>query len=226
MRSFQIKVKDTALDIELRHVAENPKISAIEVYADPSIEAVDPVTTTKDIPVTTTTIAVITTLPPVVTVAPKAVYRINCGGSVYVDSNGNTWSGDDFFTGGDIFGVDTPVLGTKDSTLFQTERYGLPEEGLITYALTLPNGKYTVRLYLAEIFVFNDFAGLRAFNVAVEGKSVLTAYDIVADVGFNTAVIQEFKTTVADGDLSVVFSYVNDATKDGPKIGAIEVLTA
>lgn len=231
-RAFQVKVKDGILNLEMAHVTENPKISAIEVYADPSLgdvtTTIPEISSTSTAATTTdaTTAASTTTPSPVITDAPEAVLRINCGGSVFTDSNGNVWSGDDFFTGGDIFDVATPVQGTKDSLLFQTERYGIADAGLFSYSLNVPNGKYTVRLYFAEIFVFNDFAGLRQFDVTIEGQKVLAAYDIVADVGFNTAVIKEFPVTVTGGDLAIVFSFTTNPTMDGPKIGAIEVLEA
>jgi hypothetical protein len=77
----------------------------------------------------------------------KASVRIRAGGGSYKDSLGNQWSGDTLFSGGGFFSVTTPVKGTPDPTLYQSERYGS-----FSYRIPLRNGLYTLRLHFAELW--------------------------------------------------------------------------
>src|SRR5207248_3308467 len=96
------------------------------------------------------------------------------------------------------------------------ERYGKT----FSYAVSVPNGTYSVTLKFAEIYW--TAAGRRVFNVAINGKTVLTNFDILAQPGAapNTALDKNFSTTVTNGTLSIVFTTV----ADNAQINAIEVV--
>lgn len=147
-------------------------------------------------------------------------YRINCGEPTltYTDSTGDIWSADFGFDSGGVFSVSDPIAGTADETLFQTLRFSF---GTTVYSLPLPSDDYRVRLSFAEIF--HPGAGLRIFDVSLEGAIVLNDYDIADPVGAFTATIEEFTATVADGSLEITIAA---DVLDLPTINAIEVFVA
>lgn len=147
---------------------------------------------------------------------PPLHLRINAGGPTYT-YEGITWNADQYFTGGSTYSDNTPIAGTTNDQLYQSERYGN-----ITYAIPVPVGGYTVKLHFAEIFY--TVPGARIFNVNVEnGQGVLNNYDIVAaDAGNGfTAHVEEFtNVNVNDGFLNI--SLIN--VQDNAKISGIEVI--
>ena len=62
----------------------------------------------------------------------------------YYSDDSRWWSPDNYFEGGRIASYSTPVTGTDDPELFETERWGN-----FTYAIPVPAGKYTLTLYFA-----------------------------------------------------------------------------
>src|SRR3569833_4485284 len=75
-----------------------------------------------------------------------------------------------------------------------------------TYTLTgyTANTAYTVRLHFVELSF--AAAGQRTFNVAINGTSVLSNFDIFAQVGQNHALVKEFAVTAnASGQIVVAF---------------------
>jgi rhamnogalacturonyl hydrolase YesR len=102
--------------------------------------------------------------------------------------------------------------------IYQGERYGS------SFSYTLPNltcGKaYTVRLHFAETYYTSP--GGREFNVLINGKQVLTNFDIVeaAGAGFK-ANIQTFTATASSqGSITIEFT---QGLADWPKVSAIEI---
>jgi GH43 family beta-xylosidase len=86
-----------------------------------------------------------------------------------------------------------------------------------------PNKNYLVRLHFAEIHY--NAAGQRSFHVELNGKRVLTNYDVLADAGAaNKAVVKEFVTTSdAFGHIQVAF--LSGTIADGnPIVNGLEVL--
>jgi hypothetical protein len=146
------------------------------------------------------------------------VYRINCGSS----SAASPFAADQYASGGTqhtvtntiaIIGITNPA----PQAVYQSERYGN-----LTY--TLPSltasATYTVRLHFAELY--QTAAGKRVFNVAINGATVLSNFDIYASAGGNyKALVREFTTTAnASGQIVVTFTTVTD----NASIGGIEIL--
>lgn len=96
--------------------------------------------------------------------------------------------------------------------------------GVMTY--TIPgfannSTGHTVRLHFAEIYF--PTAGQRQFNVAINGKSVLTNFDIVKIAGGeNIANIQTFPGITANGSGQIVISFTNGAVNQ-PEVSGIDV---
>jgi hypothetical protein len=93
------------------------------------------------------------------------------------------------------------------------------------FSYTIPGltagGHYTVRLHFAELTW--TAAGQRKFNVAINGTSVLSGFDIFAAAGAqNKAVVEQF-TAVANTAGQIVISFTQ-AGADNPEVNGIEVL--
>jgi hypothetical protein len=141
---------------------------------------------------------------------------VNCGGNGYTDSQGRVWSADYGYSGGYAYGTSSWVSGTSDPTLYQTERYS---NGSFTYQFSVPNGNYTVNLKFADIFF--KLPGLRIFNVTLNGSTVLSNFDIVAQTGGgNIATDRQFIANVTNGQISLQFQGV----LQNPKVNAIEII--
>src|SRR6185436_1225636 len=72
---------------------------------------------------------------------------------------------------GKVTKTESPIAGTADQTVYQSAR-----EGDFTYSAQLRAGRsYTVKLHLAEIA---RKVKKRIFNVSVNGRPVLTRFEI------------------------------------------------
>ncbi len=145
-------------------------------------------------------------------------YRIDCGSS----SGASPFTADQYGSGGtlrtvtnaiDLSGVTNPA----PQAVYQSERYGAS-----TY--TIPNltagTQYTVRLHFAELY--QTASGARVFNVAINGTTVLSNFDIYAQVGARfKAIVREF-TTVANGSGQIVVALTT--VKDNATIAGIEII--
>jgi hypothetical protein len=147
---------------------------------------------------------------------PTTVYQINCGGSA-----SSPYTADQYYSGGTARTVTnsintTGVTNPAPQAVYQAERYGT-----VTY--TLPSltagASYTVRLHFAELYW--TASGKRKFNVAINGTTVLSNYDIYAATGARyKAVVNEFTATAnTSGQIVINFTTVTDnATIEGIQI--------
>ena len=154
------------------------------------------------------------------TPAPSSfVLRINAGGGPYLDLQARQWSADTGYNTGSSGATSSPIAGTADDPLYQSERWDASAAPELAYSFAVPNGAYTVNLHFAEISSWAASVG-RRFDVTIEGQLVLDDFDINAQVGTFTALVRSFNVTVSDGQLNIVFTHV----AENPKISAIEVL--
>ncbi len=93
-----------------------------------------------------------------------------------------------------------PVANTSDPDLYVSQRYGT-----FAYALPVANGRYQVRVYLAEA-ASNRQAAERRFDIAAEGRPFAADLDLAKQPGPRTAHLVEQTVTVADGTLNLAFS--------------------
>ncbi len=151
--------------------------------------------------------------------------RIRCGYTkpIFRDQAGNLWMGDRFFDGGDPTEVPGQhIAATRNAQLYTTYR-----SGTFSYKIPLPPGSYELRLHFAET-TYGPAAPLgggensRVFDVHMNGKPLLTQFDIEADAGESTADVRVFKDVhpSADGFLHLDFIGVLGL----PLVNAIEVL--
>ena len=118
--------------------------------------------------------------------------------------------------------VDTSASGAAPPAVYQSERYGQD----FAYHFAVPTDrKYHVRLHFAE--VFDDGAGRRIENIELNGKPVLTNFDIfVAAGGMNKAVVKEFHDVAPNSEGSIVIRISSPTTSPdrNAKISGIEVM--
>lgn len=152
--------------------------------------------------------------------------RILAGASKsYVDRAGKLWTADAYFSGG------TPVRSsvqhiwrTQDLTIYRTSR-----QGDFTYDIPLKPGTYELHLHFAETFygpedVGGGGEGSRIMAVSMNGKPLLSGFDVLADSGAGRTADVKVLTDVApasDGKLHLGFSSVNGGRA---MVSAIEVL--
>ncbi|MEJ8842901.1 malectin domain-containing carbohydrate-binding protein [Lacibacter sp. H375] len=154
-------------------------------------------------------------------------YRINCGGPDYTDENGNLWKGDrqlekgvsghgslswsDDFEGMPSFFASqrrtfSPIKNSKDWKLFQSFRYGKDK---LKFEFDLEDGEYLVELYFIEPWLGIgggiNAKDMRLFDIAINGKIVLTDLDIWSEVGINAAIKKTVEAKVSGGKMIISF---------------------
>ena len=217
-----IAVTDGSLNINFPSAsADNPTIAGIEIFSgSPAATATATRTPTATLTRTPTPTPTPTALP------STTVYRIDCGGSGGTFS-GVSWAADAYFTGGVVSNLPNPIANTTDDGLYTTQRSTSADNLGFSYALPVTNGTYTVRLHFAELYWVGGAnrgtpgVGKRVFNVQLEGTTVLTNYDITAQVGALAADIRTFTVTVTDGTLNINFP---TASVNRPTLAALEVI--
>jgi glucose/arabinose dehydrogenase/uncharacterized protein involved in tolerance to divalent cations len=208
-KSFTTIVRDGKLTIELRHVIENPKLSAIEVF-----------------PNTASTLPSPSQPPPSPPGNGKVTtpFRINAGGNAFTDTLGNMWVKDVFFnTGGAIeesFGAPQSITGTTNGELYLTSRYDPGTSPSLAYNIPIKNGDYTITLHFSENYPGAQYNGARVFDVEIEGLLAFRNVDIYQEAGKYAALAKTATTTITDGMLTIAFIHGSE----NPKISAIEVL--
>ena len=129
------------------------------------------------------------------------LYRINCGGDAYTDEFGQLWQADDSLLS-HSWGQDFPsihpyqasqrhitagIRGTQSDELFQFFRFGRHR---LWYDLPVPDGDYRIELYFVEPWHGReasetaDYEGLRIFDVAINGETVIDDLDPWAEAGY------------------------------------------
>lgn len=122
---------------------------------------------------------------------------------------------------GFVGGADSPnvyagdVLLTSDDALYRNAYYAMTG-----WKQSVPNGTYNVTLKMRETWW--TAPGQRVFDVAAEGKTVLSGLDIYAAAGRNTAYDRTFPVTVSDGELTLGFT----RRVDNPIVSAITIVPA
>ncbi len=191
------------------------------VTATPTDTATPTATATRTHTATASATATDTATPtPTATPPCPGEWRVNAGGKGYTDGLGCRWakdqeytSGDWGYEGGNSNSTTSPISGTYDDPLYQTERWGMT-----AYKFTVPNGTYDVELKFAEIYYSS--ADQRLFDVRMEGSLVFNNVDVYALAGGKNAAYDVVITTIVnDGVLNINFYPV----KQNAKISAIRV---
>lgn len=155
---------------------------------------------------------------PTTTPTPTPVLAINAGGGASgnfvadTDFNqGNQYS--DTSTSIDTSGVSNPA----PQSVYQTCRWNS------SFTYTIPGltagASYTVRLDWAELTW--QAAGQRLFNVAINGNTVLSKFDVYATAGYKKALAKQF-TVTANSSGQIVIAFTQGGV-DNPFISGIEI---
>jgi hypothetical protein len=119
--------------------------------------------------------------------------------------------------------IDTSAPNAAPAAVYQNECYGHD----FAYTFPVPNGgPYLVRLHFAEIF--DDGAGKRLENIAINGQPVLTDFDIFAAAGgLNKALVKDFPNITPDmqGNIVIHITSAPDSPDHNAKISGIEILS-
>ena len=133
----------------------------------------------------------------------ETVFAVNCGGGAYTSSDGTEYAADTGYSGGTATTNTASISGTSDPTLYNSERYGS-----CTYSASVPNGDLLVTLHFAENY--HTQAGMRSFNVVIEGTGIISNLDVYAEAGGNTAYVTENQVAVSDGQINIEFVTVTE----------------
>ena len=115
----------------------------------------------------------------------------------YYSNDSHWWSPDIFFEGGQLASYATPVKGTDDPELYETERWGN-----FSYAIPVTPGKYSVTLYFAARHDGwnqslspsdeNKTAVAHVFNVFCNGNALLKNFDLAKEARQTDVVLRKF----------------------------------
>lgn len=153
------------------------------------------------------------------------LYRINCGGDTFTDEYGQLWQADDTIHshswGQDFEGVHAlqasqrhiteNIRGTKSDELFQYFRFGRHR---LWYDFPVLDGEYRVELYFAEPWhgknggEKNDYEGLRIFDIAINGETVIDDLDPWAEAGYLGSMKRVVTAKAKNGRLHISFPEV------------------
>lgn len=164
---------------------------------------------------------------PAGTSARDGIRMIAGSASSYTDRSGRQWGPDRFFSGGTVLVRPSErIFRTLDPDIYRHLRVGE-----FKYNIPLDPGSYELHLHFAEsglsdfISAESSGEGQRVFRVAVDGKRILDAFDVVADAaGANIADERVFRdiSPSQDGFLHLSFS----GMRGSAMLSAIEVLPA
>ena len=145
-----------------------------------------------------------------------ATARLNAGGGA-----AGAFAADANFTGGNTAtvasAIDTSAANAAPAAVYQSERWG---NSTYTIPGLTAGTSYTVRLHFAETYW--TATGKRKFNVALNGASVLSDFDVFAAAGAaNKAVVRDF-TATANSSGQIVIA-LTQGSVDQAKISGIEV---
>ena len=152
------------------------------------------------------------------------LYRINCGGDAFMDEFGQQWQADDTLyshSWGQDYGmhpyqasqrhIADVIRGTMSDELFQYFRFGRHR---LWYDFPVPDGTYRIELYFVEPWhgkgggEKDDYEGMRIFDVAVNGETVINDLDPWAEAGYLGALKRVIMTKAKDGKLRISFPEV------------------
>jgi len=197
-RSYPVTLTGGTITIQLSPNVENPTISAIEILTATTTGASTP--------------------PPASSTTSRATARINVCGGAYTDPSGIVWSADSGYNAGTCDSTTKSLSGTTTPALYQTQRW---YSGTLIYTFAVANGNYTINLKFAEIYFGS--ANQRVFNIAINGLTVATQFDIFAAAGgAGKAIDKSFPVSVTNGAITISLTPLIE----NPAMNAIEILPA
>lgn len=139
--------------------------------------------------------------------------RILARQTPYYSNDSHWWSPDNYFEGGQLASYTSPVSGTDDPELYETERWGN-----FSYAIPVSPGKYTVVLHFAarhgdwdqSVSLSGDNRATVAhiFNVFCNGKVLLNNFNLLKEVRQTDAVLRKATGLEPNAQGKLLLSFV------------------
>lgn len=153
--------------------------------------------------------------------------RIDAG-SLPVRDNGVLqwgWRADTGFNTGNTTRINHTLntfYSGEDDALYVlgSERWDPAPKPELGYEISVPNGRYLVKLHFAETWPGAFAVGKRVFDVAAQGAVVINDLDVYARVGAYTPLVEEVPVTVTNGKINITLIH----GKDNPHIYGLEIL--
>ena len=140
------------------------------------------------------------------TTAGQVVFATNAGGPAFKDATGVYFQADTKYVGGSTNSTTAAIPVTINDKLYQSWRWGN-----MSYNIPMANGNYSVTLKFSDWY---SRVGQRIFNVAMQGVTVLSRFDIIAKSGgYLNPYDVTIPVTVSNGVLSIKFTNVVDSAK-------------
>ena len=141
----------------------------------------------------------------------------------YTDKQGRAWEADGYSQGGQLAVRTEPVLNIDDPELLRGERYGN-----LTYAIPVPPGRYTAKLYFAETWFGPGYfagggAGSRIFDILCNGVAERRGFDIFKEArGSGRAIVVPLRGLAPDpyGKINISLR----PTRNYASLNALEVI--
>jgi hypothetical protein len=131
----------------------------------------------------------------------------------YYSNDSHWWSPDNYFEGGQMASYNTPVSGTDDPDLYESERWGN-----FTYAIPVSPGKYSVLLHFAvrhgdwdqplSPSAENRTQVAHIFNVFCNGKVLLQNFNLPKEARQSDAVIRKVTGLEPNAQGKLLLSFV------------------
>jgi len=143
----------------------------------------------------------------------------DCSGNVWIKDTAYSF-GSFGYSGGSTGYVANSISGicSGAQSLYQRERYSTSSGGFY-YEFDCPEGVYQITLQEAETYWSG--AGEREFNVFIQGRQVLTNFDIYATAGGqNIPISLVFTSAVANSQLQILFT---PGAADNARVSGVQV---
>jgi hypothetical protein len=130
----------------------------------------------------------------------------------YYSNDSHWWSPDNYFEGGQIASYTSPVSGTDDPELYETERWGN-----FSYAIPVSAGKYSVTLYFAvrrgawdlPSNSGQDKPGVaHVFNVFCNGTALLKGFNLPKEARQTDVAIRKFTGVEPNAQGKLMLNFV------------------
>lgn len=136
--------------------------------------------------------------------------RILARAAAYTDKQGQEWSADHYYTGGQLVQRTDEVSGARDQALYQSERYGH-----FSYVIPVVAGsKYTATLHFTEHWFGpgrpgGGGEGSRVFDVYMNGRVLLENFDVFQQAGGALKTLERtFRNLHPNAQGKLVFQFV------------------
>ncbi|MDR3724916.1 MAG: malectin domain-containing carbohydrate-binding protein [Terracidiphilus sp.] len=131
----------------------------------------------------------------------------------YYSNDSHWWSPDNYFEGGQMASYSTPVNGTGDPELYETERWGN-----FSYSIPVSPGKYSITLHFAvrhgnwdQPFApseQNRAAVAHLFNVFCNGNEILKNFNLAKEARATDVVIRKFSGVEPNAQGKLLLNFV------------------